>query len=460
MKAIRVSALVALMGLGVSCNALPSVPPVNAPAVVQPSAPPLQTAASKVELRVYDTDDVAYVTVNGVRRGVYKYQEPDTGRLDISAWFADGANTLRLQAVNAGGGRNYSFQLWVDGALKLEEACRNACPDVQEGIIFDKSLTLELKAAAKRNVTITSPIQGDLYINNVYSGKRTPAQLELTPGKYTFGVGGDANGGRYVQAEITVDSSTTGVEVNTPVPLKPWKLAILPVRTTHHGDASPANTGVLTAQDIDIFAGQMRATSDSYVKPYSYGLTEWNILVLPVIEDIALERGASPGDAPDTGRLLEDAGLSALEDEYDTVVVLYSNYRADGSNVSNDPCCGWGGGKGLSIMNGFGVRGGNRNAPMEGYLHEWLHSVESYNAWLRYKGYNGVNGLHGGEEHGYQAPWLPWYKAYMRGQVGETAAMRSETPFPSIPASSDLYVGVLETLLAGPQGEIKTPRAP
>ncbi len=411
---------------------------------------------TRVELRLFNTDDVSMVTVDGVRRAVYRYGSGDSGRMDVSDWFGHGDNQLRLQTINTGGQSRYGFQVWRDGVLVVNESCTSNCPSTR-GLIFDRTVTVTADAARKVRTTFTSAVPGDVYLNETFSGQRTPATLDLVPGTYTVGVGQDAPAA-YRTQDVQVQAGRAEIAIDAaPVPTKKWRMAILPVRTTHHVDDSPDNVGILTQEDIDKFAGQLRSTSTRRLLPYSYGLIEWEVTVLPTIEHVAAFR--PDNDGLDTWRLYRDAGINPTE-QFDTVGVLYSNYQANGQYVRQQHCCAGGGGREMNIPASW-ARGGELNSENEGFLHEWLHSAESYNEWLRYGGYNGIDGLHGAEEHAYynrdadlNGQWWTWYKVFIRSHIKETANMRGNVNYPARPATEDVLVGVFDTMRAGPTGEI------
>lgn len=76
--------------------------------------------------------------------------------------------------------------------------------------------------------------------------------------------------------------------------------------------------------------------------PAMWLVTTWDIDVLPVVESTPLYRAGDSLAAPDTGRFLNEANLSWLEQQYDIVIYFYSKYAASGAPVANDPYCGAG----------------------------------------------------------------------------------------------------------------------
>jgi hypothetical protein len=420
---------------------------------------------TRVQIRVADVDDYVYLTINGIRRRVWHYYGGGQNELiDITPWFANGNNEVRIQAMNGGGPADYSFELYVDNQPIANEVCPeslcNSNNSLSSGIWLDRTYNVPLSnLPAAQTITLTSATPGALYVNGQYTGRRTPTSLALPPGQYTFGLGlsNDTPGsytGEFREETVTVGVCPKTVDL-TAHPALPvvntTRIGILPIRNAVHGD--PNDLGVLANSDIPYLQAQMNAIRDTWVEPFSYGLTTWTVEALPVVENVALQRGPDCMDPPQTGLLLEEAGLTGLRDQYDMLVFLYSSHRADGSDVAHVPCAIWAGGQEISYYSGW-LRSVPYGAPSEGLFHESLHSYEWFNGWRRGY-YGGVDGLHGAEEHGYKenqnghSGWLDWYRAFVRNQAAELTTMRQGVEWPSVPTTADVYVGVFDALRYG-----------
>lgn len=421
-----------------------------------------QTGTNAVTLDATNVDDFVYVTVNGIRRRVVPWQ--NTVSETISDWFVPGTNTVRLQALNTGGPSSYSVQIRVDGALVVDASCASApCTPVAggTGILFDQTFQVTTpNRPAARTLTVNGTSGGKIYINDAYTGFSVPRTFTLPQGQYTVGLGvGEGVEGAYVgqfhEQSVTLGASNVTV---TPSQLPPLsqpnhtRIALLPIRQTFHGDSTPQNVGVLSANDITVMHGQTLATRDQYMEPFSYNLTTWDVDLLPTVENVPLHRTADPLDAGDTGRLLSEANLTHLPQQYDSIIYFYSKYTASGAVVANEPCCFWGIGQGVWFPNHTTRGGATANQPNVFLLHEMLHDYESYNDW-RLHLYNAAGGLHGGNQHGYyggdggESDFLLYYRRFMRNQLAELHTMRGETPFTGpIPTSADLWVGVFDTM--------------
>lgn len=425
-------------------------------------------ARSVIEIEVTDVDDRLTLWVDDIPRRSWRTGGPGQSvRQDISAWFGQGTNSVRLQHENDSSGASFTFRLFIDGALELEQTAE---PGNGVSVELDQSFEIEVPhAPALREITFDGPDGAALYFNDTYTGRSTPTTLLVPQGELLVGLGvGDFVGQNRYEAEfhestlsIVVPQSFDLEEAPAPTP-NVWRVALLPVRTTYHGSSALADTGVLLDSDITRMESQLNATSELAIEPLSYGLMEWEVTRLDVV-DTPLTRPFDPGSWPETGILLEQANLEHLEDEYDLVVYLYSEHRADGTPVASRPCCGWGGGKGISIPTGW-VRNEPADEPNEGYVHEALHSYESYQGWLLYRQPVTIGGLHGGGAQGYQSGdcgeqhYMCWYKRFIRGQVGIDLTMDgTERAEPALDAA--LYGGVFYTMRRGIEGNVGGPLA-
>lgn len=411
---------------------------------------------TRVEVRVSEVDDYVYFAVNGLTRKIWNYEGPDQDQIiDVTPWFRNGDNEVEIQAANRGGPGDYSIELWVDGTLVLDESCPSTvCPDAEQGIFFDEQLTVNLDGLPEaQSVNISGAPSGALYVDDRYTGLSTPTSLTLPPGDYTLGLGqsddtpGDYSG-QFHEQDISVGTCPQDVDLGsapTPEP-NTTQVAILPVRQTNFGNG---NIGVLDDSDVPYMVEQAAATNDTWVEPFSYGLTEWNVSAEPIVENAILD--AQGDGSPDTGQLLVDAGLEHLHDEYDMVVCLYSSFAADGSFIEGGSI--WAGDQRIAYHTAW-MRDLAQGEPSEGFYHETLHIYESYNNSV-HGTYAGIEGLHGAEEHGYvrfqngEGDWLAFYRPFARGQVKELASMSADVDLTEVPDDVDLFIGVFDAMRHG-----------
>lgn len=415
--------------------------------------------ASNVRLTVSSVDDFLYVWVNGVRRKVYGIGQNATD-FDVSSWFGNGSNAVRIQAVNTGGPASYSVQLKVNGTTVINESCfAEPCSALPagSGIVLDKSFTVNTVGLARQTVNVTGASGGKLYLDDQYTGLTVPTTLSLPQGNYTLGLGVSTapSNGSYYERALTVAGSTVNFNVSQNAPLNQpnhTKVAILPIRNAIHGPGGFDNTGVLQDWEIPYMQGQTVAARDVLLEPYSYNLTTWDIDLLPTVETTPLRRPGNSESAPDTDLFLSEAGLTHLKNTYDQIIFFYSKFKQDGSEVANTPCCFWAWGQAISFMDHMARGSWATDYPNLYLLHESLHDYESYQIGPLHK-YNGIDGTHGAGAHGYafnedgEEDFLKYYRFFIRGQVAELKTMRSGITWPTpAPTSADLFVGVFDVM--------------
>jgi len=418
---------------------------------------------SLIEMRVSDVDDYLVVTVDGVRRKVVYINDPSEGvRTDVSSWFGAGTNTVRVQNANTGGPASFHFELWVDGAQVLDETGPTGL--TTEGIAVDRSyLIYTPNRPAFQSITATSSTPGKVYLEDTYMGVSTPATLSLPQGSYKFGLGVSTDTppnytGSFYEQAVTVGNASQNVNLTSTAPLglqKTNTIAIVPVRHTYNytpaaGHEDPTNDGVLQDGDITLLQGQAAVTRDQWFKPFSYGLATWQVTTLPTVTTTPLREKTPDGFAMDD--FIDEAGLASLRSQYDRIVIFFSQYKTDGSYVTDHYGSVFALGRQLVGYQAEYARFRTASQPSPWFLHECLHNHEAYNDQVLHE-YNGVGGLHGAEQHGYysendtgETDYVKFYRLWMRSQVAELDDMRPDVKWPSIPTTSDLYVGVYKTL--------------
>jgi hypothetical protein len=422
-------------------------------------------ANSKVEVRVSSVDDFVTASVDGLLKRTWHIGDPvQNERVDVSNWFSSGTHQVRFQGINTGGPTSFNVELWVDDQPIVNQGCPSATcngMDAPEGILWDTTFSVATpNRPASRSVQVTSATPGKLYIDDSYTGLTTPATLSLPQGQYALGLGVSLDQplnytGHYYEQSAEVGPSTTQLTIDSTQALpvqRTTSITILPIRNSYVLPATDA--GVLQDSDVTLLQSQAEATRTLWLEPLSYGLATWNLSVQPMVENVPLYLPNSESP-PDADTMLQQAGLTGLLQQYDMVVYYYSMHRPDGSTVSNPTYYAWGGGGQYMAITTFFTRGAPPTAPNAGFLHESLHNYEAYNEWERHR-YNGVGGLHGAGQHGYpesaptgETDWLMWYRYFMRGQVAQLDGMRVDVTWPSIPTTSDLYVGVFPSMRHG-----------
>jgi len=426
-------------------------------------APPTN---SLVEIQAGNVDDLLTVTVNQIRRKVWRINAPDLNqRIDVSSWFGAGNNTVRIQTANTGGPAGHQFQLFVDGQLVVNDVASLSDNATKVAIVVDKTLTVNTPNRPPfRSVSLTSSTPGAVYIDDVYLGRTTPVTLSMPQASYKLGLGVSQDTppnytGTYYEQTAAVGAATTTINMTgvSPLPLQRTNsVAVLPIQNTYNfvaalGAPDASNNGVLQPADVTQFAAQAGVTRDAWFRPFTYGLATYNVTVLSMVTGTPFLETAP--DSLDLDGFLAAAGLTGLKTQYDRIVFLYSQQRADGTDVADPIGVVFALGRQYVGFQAAYTRLIAPGLPSPFILHEFLHNHEAYNFDVLGL-YNGINGLHGGGQHGYQSEgssgetdFVKFYRRYMRGQIAELDGMSGDNDaWPSIPTTADLWVGLFQTM--------------
>jgi hypothetical protein len=382
----------------------------------------------EIYIRVYNVDDFARLYINGVTRVALGYGM-DTGKIKINNYLVNGLNDLRFVTRNIGDSKpgnvmTYGYQVWVDDQIEFDEQCDQSgvigCNNDLKypgGKTYDKTIKININNSRnkKYSLSITSEVQGMIYLNGEYTGKKTPASLLLSDGQYRIGLGGDNN--RYQESTVLISKNQQlKLKDANWLPNKPWKVLLLAIRKANLGPGKGNHQmAYLSDHDISVAYNDLIEVDRRWVRPFSFGLVSWDISQ-QIIENIPA-RITDQWDHINHDLFLQEADLTNLTKKYDAIVYFWPRMPS-----SKDP---WnqagavGGGSLMSIPNTW-VRL-IQQSPREVWLHEWLHVAEAVSNDRGY--FKGVDGLHGAEIHNYkkgsEGEWLHWYRDYMRGSVIE-----------------------------------------
>lgn len=460
-----------------------------------------QGPADSVYIQVDKADNHIFLYVDGVEKMRWSAPKPaqtNDGaaparigeKINITHLLAAGENEIRIVAAadnwySLFGG--YDVRLWQGNNLLLDAGEDFDLGDVNfAGTLFSESVTVQVEnAGPRRTLTLNSANGGEaIYINNVFTGKHVPATFELASGEYRVGLGEStstpdwANNtavftGQFREQDIVISGENIALDAEQlPVIDAPneWKVAVVPYAEVHFGltnaqanagiAAAANDIGILTSDDIEVAAAAVRATSDEWLLPLSYGLMKWNVTILPAVTQRVYHT-----DYFRWSTAMINADLS----QYDMVIHLIANRttNADGNGIRAQV---------VNNINGLGERPnvympqswlnaeGSSVAerlqnvqPSTGMLHEALHNYDNY----RLNDYNGVEQVHGAETHGYSvqdcgfpSEWLCWYRGYIRSQIGENTSTLSKIHAPKIAEQNvATYVGVFNLMRGGRTAE-------
>lgn len=425
---------------------------------------------SRVEIRVPLADDFVYAEANNIRHRIGYWGQPDSFAQwrDVSSWFQGGDNDLTIMAANRFGPYDARVEVRVDGGAPIVVDCQSAgcLSGIERGVFLRTSIRLSgLNLPAGQNVTFTSAQPGKLYLEDQYTGRTTPTTLRLPRGTYRAGVGvstdvAPAYSGRFHEKIVQVGSQSVSVDMETqgtPLPVQhTTRIAVLPIARAVLSDGSP--DGVMTKAMVDKFQQQFQNTRNLLFRPFAYGLADLDVTFLPMETQLPLEAATAASLNDSTWAYMRHPKFQSLFSDYNFVVVVHPNLDAGLVRIPNTGT--WAGSGGQII--GFPISWSwSRTAaePSDGLYHEMLHQFEDGSESSHHL-FTGIQGLHGGEEHGYTydfgndhwnhtQEWLAWYRAFVRGQVGESLDLQT-IPQITVPLSNAPYhVGTFSSIRYG-----------
>jgi hypothetical protein len=284
---------------------------------------------------------------------------------------------------------------------------------------------------APTGITVTGVPGSDIYLNGHYTGKQTPATINVVnPGHYWVGIGNDAYGYQQNQAYVAAGKpATIGFDSASGwLPPRTWKILMVYIRNAVMDDVGGVPAVPLTDSEIQAAHDSMALTGQQWVGPYSRNLVQWQVTYVTnetVPGHLHLDTGFP---SLDTNRYIQEAGLTNdYQNNYESIMFFYPDVRQDGQPYVTSIRAGTLDGVSAipNIWESWGWQEGSGNSQI--FLHEWMHVGEQY-----YRDSFGWDtGVEdGATSYGYTSDpnlvWLPFYKDYLRGKV---------------PAGNNTYVG-------------------
>lgn len=444
------------------------------------------TTAGKIFLQVDKADGYLNLFVNGIERMRFNNMRARVGeKIDITPLMWQGSNTIKIVASAIYDTDGYDFKLWADSKLLLSEAQQQK---FSQGIAFDRSLKVDIANALPRRTLSISPAlhpsdtsESAIYINNVFTGKFAPADIELAPGEYRLGIGestripDSANSvaltGQFRELDLVIgkqDIRLNAAQIPLLNRVNEHRIAVVPLTLLHSGfsnqqladagynlNAPPANIGVLTADDITVAEKSINITGEKWIKPMSYGLTQWKVTMLaPVTQKVYY-----------SDRLVLGNNIQFSDDlsKYDMVIFIMPDRTALDAEGNRRLLASGFGGLGVrpnaylpaSWLDGQGKTLSERLASVvasSGMAHESLHVYTGYSN----SDYPGVGNLHGADLHGYTTheqglvpEWFDWQQKYIRSQVAEDSSVELDLGREQKPAEPSVFVGLFNVMHYG-----------
>jgi hypothetical protein len=278
-------------------------------------------------------------------------------------------------------------------------------------------------------LALQAPLDGDVFVDGLFTGSTVPTVLTLEPGEHRIGVG--TTDDRYLLHSITVSEGDDQCELSLDedhlLPPKIWKALYVDIPTIQGQE-----NGCLVEPSEAELDAMYRFFEGSIVQleAHSYNAMAWEITRVRTTEPAVIDGGSGnfvlePSD-------LGDAFSSSSPGDYDTI---FTAWKAQG----DDGCVldawyfglGWTPQEATKQMGFVNLRFQTNDvvAQVEYYSsvdpggneHEFLHTVEGYYPGLGSTLPEPAGGfpLHAAEVYGYTHPWLDWYADFIRGKVAD-----------------------------------------
>lgn len=177
------------------------------------------------------------------------------------------------------------------------------------------------------NLLVSTIEEGaSIYIDGVYTGKKTPAEFLVSKGEYTVGVGLN-NTKRYLRKKIKVTSSTdvlvVSLDENDFQEPKTWKVLFVGVNkvTTAGGNC----VSEYTTEQLDLAYDFLKWSFEEKVEPYSYNTINWEFERRDITTDIV----QLSSDNLITPNIFESQITDIQKGDYDLVATFFRGVQQD-----------------------------------------------------------------------------------------------------------------------------------
>jgi len=287
------------------------------------------------------------------------------------------------------------------------------------------------------NILVSSDELASVYVNGVYSGKKTPAMLQLTSGKYDISVGTEFSR-QYLKRSVLVDpESKSNVHLSAKDLVAPnvWKALFVGVPEVYEKKSGKHCSTKFNEDELDSAYRFLQQNLNEQIEPYSYGTVKWQLDRQDLTKPVELTHIKSNG----WYTLEASEGLAELDrvqpGEYDIVFFFWREEQGECSFKSSYFGLAWleptssDTRKTGYVTIKFNIGEAGIDAKIAEYLtndpgvwtHEWLHVVvEKFYPNLGVKlPFTRDNQLilHAAGDYQYKYPWLQWYQDLISGQI-------------------------------------------
>lgn len=266
-----------------------------------------------------------------------------------------------------------------------------------------------------------------IYLNGIYTGKVTPAEITVNVGEYTIGIG-LKNSRTYLRKTVNVVKATetlnialTDEDLQQP---KTWKALFIGVNKVKVQGVICESEYVTT--ELDLAYEFFNWSFKEKVEDYSYNTIKWEI----DRRDINTETVILNNESLITPGIIDNYITDIKKGDYDLIVTFFRG--GAGSTdcfINNFIGIAWYDVTELNSDSSYftiryyddveGVINESKKTDPGMFIHEWLHTT----AEMFFPGrgvkvpIDGGQVVHAAETYGYSFPWMNWYEDIISGQV-------------------------------------------
>jgi len=323
----------------------------------------------------------------------------------------------------------------------------------------NSAITLPTSNEYKMKIS-TTEVGSAIYLNGVYTGEVTPAELSVnTTGEHTIGIG-LINSKLYLKKTISITQSSElqqfSLNLNDLQAAKNWKALFIGVKNAKKPQGSCVSS--YTNEELDAGYQFLQWSFEERLEGYSYNTVNWLFDRFDITDEIVtLDKNAVLQP-----EIIEPylASHNIKKGDYDFIVPFYrgGDNIGRGVKVTGQDCylgayqgLGWYDYDILSVEASYvqirywdnatlAIAASKEDQYDPGmFIHEWLHSVaeskKEGNTFFENQGYtmpdDGSTGhyvVHAAGAYQYTFPWMLWYQDLISGKVKKGQQYLGITP--------------------------------
>ncbi len=299
----------------------------------------------------------------------------------------------------------------------------------------------------------TTEVGSAIYLDGIYTGQVTPADVSVAAGEHTVGIG-LKDSSAYLKKSVTVEDTTDAQSISLnnddlQAP-KEWKALFIGANSVQAPNVSC--TSEYTTTELDAGYDFFKWSFTERVEDYSYNTTDWTFDRFDIVETVTLS-----GDKLITPSVIESylSDNNIFKGDYDLIVTFFRGGAVleEAGSATGQDCyieqfngIAWFNYDVLSVQSTYVTirywdnaieaidysKADEKDPGM--FIHEWLHSVAEVDGknFFQEQGSslpsNDNQVVHAAGAFDYEYPWMTWYQDLITGQVKSGNDYKGITP--------------------------------